>query len=98
MNHRTLPSSVAAACLCLASAAIAAEVEYRNPVLDITQAPAPVRATLWHEGARVSKLQRETEDGQTVYEATVSKGRRNYSLQLTGDGRIVKREPFDNDK
>ena len=88
----SLHAAIAGACLCLASAVFAADTEQPGPIIDLTQAPAPVQATLKSEGVRVSKIQQETEGGNTSYEVTVSKDGKNYELHVADDGRILKRE------
>ena len=96
--RRTLYSAAAIACLSLASTAFAAGDEEHGPMMDIKQTPAPVQATLHNEGGRVSKIQRETEGGTTFYEATVSKNGKNYSLHVSDDGKILKREDAKDEK
>ena len=96
-------SAAAIASLCVASAAFCAdEVQPGNmgqpapmsqpaPNLDVTQLPPAAQATLQREG-RVSKVVQVTDSGARVYEATISKDGRNYSVQVTGDGTILSRE------
>ena len=65
--------------------------------MDVMQAPAPVQATLKAEGARV-EIQQETEGGKTLYEATVSKDGKSYSLHVANDGKVLKRESLKAEK
>ena len=88
----TFRSIVAATGVCLASAVFAADQEQPAPTVDVTQLPAPVQTTLQREGARISKVEQETESGKTFYDATLSKAGKNYSLRLGSDGQIIKRE------
>jgi len=88
----TLRSTVGAASLCLVSVAFAADQGQPAPTVDVKQLPAPVQATLQSEGARVSKVEQQTEGGTTSYEAILSKDGKNYSLHLGADGKIIKRE------
>ena len=91
-------SAAAAACLCFASVAFAADPESQGPVIDISQVPAPVQATLKAEKGRIDKIQQETEGGKTFYEATVSKEGKNYSLHVSDNGKILKRESLKDEK
>jgi hypothetical protein len=80
------------ACLCLASAAALAETQRPRPVLDVTQLPAAVRATLQREGARVSKVEQDSDAGRTFYEALLSRNGGNYSVFVGADGEMLMRE------
>ena len=91
-------SAAAAACLCFASAAFAADPQAQGPVIDISQVPAPVQVTLKAEKGRIDKIQQETEGGKTFYEATVSRDGKNYSLHVGNDGKILKRESLKDEK
>jgi uncharacterized membrane protein YkoI len=91
-------SAAAATCLLLACAAFAAGDQQPGPVLDVKQAPAPVQATLQNEGGRVTKIEQETEGGKTFYEATVSKGGKNYMLHVAEDGNVLTREDVKDEK
>ena len=96
---RNLTSAVAAACLCLASGAFAADTNQQaGPVLDVKQLPAPVQATLQSKGGRVNKVERETEGGKSFYEASVSKDGKNDQLHVADDGKILKRETAKDEK
>ena len=95
---RTLYSAIAAACLCLTSAAFAADEQQPGPVLDVTQVPAPVQTALQKEGGRVTKIERETESGKTFYEATVTKEGKNYLLHVSDKGKVLKREDAKDEK
>jgi hypothetical protein len=88
----TLRSLLAASGLCLASVAFAADQGQPAPTVDVTQLPAPVQTTLKQEGARVDKVEQQTDSGQTFYNATLSKAGKNYSLRVGSDGKVVKRD------
>jgi hypothetical protein len=88
----TFRSTVAATGLCLASAVFAADQGQPAPTVDVTQLPAPVQTVLQREGARISKVEQETESGKTLYNATLSKDGKNYSLRVGSDGQIMNRE------
>ena len=96
---RNLTSAAAVACLCLASGAFAAGTDQQaGPVLDVKQLPAAVQTTLQSEGGRVTKVERETEDGKTYFEASVSKDGKNYLLHVANDGKVLKREAATDEK
>ena len=95
---RTLYAATAATCFCLASVAFSADEQQPGPVLDVSQVPAAVQATLKKEGGRVDKIEKETESGKTFYEATVSKGGKNYVLHVADNGKILKREDMKDEK
>jgi hypothetical protein len=91
----SIVSAVAAASLSFAAAAFSADQSQPAPTLDVKQLPAPVQSTLDREGARVAKVQEETENGAKLYEATVSKDGKNYSLHIDSNGQIMKREAIE---
>lgn len=96
---RNLYSAVAAACLCVASSAFAADTNQQaGPILDVKQLPAPVQATLQSEGGRVNKVERETEGGKSYYEVSVSKEGKNYMMHVGDDGKVLKREDAKDEK
>jgi len=96
-----ITSLAAIAGLCLNSAAFSADQAQPAPTgmpsaqpaptLDVTQLPPAVQATLQREG-RVTKVDEVTENGAKVYEATVSKEGKNYSIHVNRDGTIVTRD------
>ena len=88
------PAAAGVASFCLACAAFAADMAQPAPTLDVKQLPAPVQATLEREGFRVTKVQEQTDSGTRYYEATVSKGGKNYSVYIANDGTVLNREPF----
>ena len=94
----TLCSAAAVAGLCLASGAFGADeaqpapMPQPAPTLDVKQLPLAVQATLEREGARVSKVEDQSQNGAKVYEVTVSKDGKNYSLRNNSDGTILTRE------
>src|SRR5436190_15800613 len=88
----TLRSLLAASGLCLASVAFAADQGQPAPTVDVTQLPAPVQTTLKQEGARIDRVEQQTDSGQTFYNATLSKAGKNYSVRVGSDGKIMKRD------
>ncbi|MBV9892142.1 MAG: hypothetical protein JO090_14805 [Rhizobacter sp.] len=89
-----LPVAAGVASFCLAFAAFGADMAQPSPTLDVKQLPAPVQATLEREGFRVTKVQEQTDNGTRFYDATVSKGGKNYSVYIANDGTVLNREPF----
>ncbi len=87
----TIRALVAAAGLGLASVVFAAD-QAPAPTVDVTQLPAPVQTTLKQEGARVDRVEQQTESGQTFYNATLSKAGKNYSVRVGSDGKVIKRD------
>lgn len=71
----------------------------------LDQTPAPVQATLQKEtaGAKITDLDKETDDGKTVYEADATIGDKPYEIKVADDGtllskKIDKDEDKDKDK
>ena len=88
-------SVLAVASLCFVPFAVSADQSQSLPTLDIKRLPAAVQMTLESEGARVREVQRATDRGPMIYEATVSKGGEYYSLLITKDGTILGREAIE---
>ena len=82
----------------LLAAAIAgcAEDDYEERV-PLEQTPAAVRATLEREtrGAAITEVEREEEDGQTVYEAKATVDGKRYEFAVAADGTLVSKEEDD---
>lgn len=85
-------SLVAASGLCFASFVFAADQGQPGPTVDVTQLPAPVQTTLKQEGARIDRVEQQTDSGQTFYNATLSKAGKNYSVRVGSDGKVIKRD------
>ena len=78
------------ATLCFAPAAFSAEPEEHH--LKVSELPAPVQTTLRQDGGKVLGVERETEGGQSFYEARLSKEGKRYSLHIADDGKVLKTE------
>jgi uncharacterized membrane protein YkoI len=66
--------------------------------LSIDQVPAPVKATLLREaqGGTIKEIQREAEDGQTVYGAEVVINGQEFDLKIAPDtGKLISKEAED---
>ena len=84
--------TILAASLCLAPAAFGGEHEHHEDHMSVSQLPAAVQASLQRDGGTVSRVEKETEDGQTYYEVRLSKGGRHYELHIAPDGTVLKHE------
>ena len=62
--------------------------------IKFTEAPAAVQKTLQREafGATIAEVDKETEDGKTIYEADVKIDGRNYEIKVAADGALVSKE------
>jgi len=89
-----LHATLLLASLCLAPAAFGAEHEHEQHEdhIPVSQLPAAVQSSLQREGGTVSRVEKETEGGQTFYEARLSKDGHRYSLHIAPDGTVLKRE------
>ena len=58
------------------------------------QLPAAVRATIEKEsaGGKVDEVEKETEHGQTFYEAEIVKNGHESYIHVAEDGKVLKRE------
>jgi hypothetical protein len=89
---KRLYSAIAMATLCFASATFGQDKSQPAPTMDVKQLPASVQTTLQSENARISKVEQQTENGTRFYEATLSKGGKNYVLRVGDDGKVLKRD------
>ena len=87
----TIRSVLVAGGLGFAAVVFAAD-QARPPTVDVTQLPAPVQTTLKQEGARIDRVEQQTDSGQTIYNATLSKAGKNYSVRVGSDGKVIKRD------
>jgi hypothetical protein len=62
--------------------------------MSINDVPAPVRATLTQEaaGAKIDTVDKETDDGKTIYEADVMSGGKNWELKVAPDGKLLSKK------
>jgi uncharacterized membrane protein YkoI len=67
--------------------------------LSLDQVPAAVRDTLVREarGARIDTVERETENGRTVYEAEVTVDGKEVEIEVDAAGRLLGVEVDDED-
>ena len=90
-----LKSATAAilASLCFMPSAFSGEAGEQP--LQVSELPRPVQTTLQRDGGEVLAVERETEAGQSFYEATLSKDGKRYSLHIADDGKVLKKEGAD---
>jgi len=67
--------------------------------ISLDQAPAAVKATILAEakGATIKEVERETKNGQVVYEAEWVENGQEIEIKVASDGTLLKREIEDND-
>ncbi len=82
----------------MAFAAWAGDTGEENVNLD--QVPPAVRATILKEaqGVKITEIERETEDGKTIYEAEFLKDGRETEIKVAPDGTVLAREIEDEDE
>jgi uncharacterized membrane protein YkoI len=68
--------------------------------ISMDQTPAPVQATLQTEtsGGKITDLDKETDDGKTIYEADATIGDKAYEIKVAEDGTLLKKKIDDDDK
>jgi uncharacterized membrane protein YkoI len=69
------------------------EKEENEVKVPFEQTPAAVQATLQKEsdGAAIKDVDKETDDGKTIYEADAMIGGKNYEIKVAEDGTLVKK-------
>ncbi len=70
------------------------EKEENAVKMKFNDCPAAVQATLKKEsgGAMIDSVDKETEDGKTIYEADVMVDGKNWELQVREDGQLMKKK------
>ncbi len=70
------------------------EEDEQDVKVSLDQVPAAVKATLEKEsqGARIEEIEKETEDGKTVYSVEILKGKEKSEIEISEDGKVLKRE------
>jgi uncharacterized membrane protein YkoI len=66
----------------------------KEETITADQLPAPVKATLDKEtaGGNVEKLEKETKDDKTVYEAKATLDGKEWKFKIRADGQLLKKE------
>jgi len=67
--------------------------------IKLTDCPAAVQKTLAREahGATIEEVEKETEDGKTVYEAEVKIDGKEYEIEVAEDGTLLEKKLEKND-
>jgi hypothetical protein len=70
------------------------EKEENEVKVPIEQVPAPVRATLEQQapGVAIKEVDKESDDGKTVYEADAMLGGQNYEIKVAENGDLIKKK------
>ncbi len=94
MKARSILLGVLGVGLVGAMAVWAAEKEGKEQKVTLDQVPAAVKATILKEaeGGKIEDIDRETEDGKTVYEADVEKDGKEFELKVAEDGTLIARK------
>ena len=60
----------------------------------LADVPAPVQATLKREaaGATIDKVDKETDDGKTIYETDVMVNGKNWEIKVASDGTLISKK------
>ena len=66
----------------------------------IDQVPKEVKATLLKEvgGGKITEIEKETEDGKTVFSADAKIGDKEYDIKVAEDGKLISKEEEDKDE
>ena len=94
-----VPLFVAALCILPSCTAMAAEEKGEEKEKDeakvkIDQVPAAVQKTLSEEshGAKIDEVDKETDEGKTIYEADVKINGHNYEIKVAEDGTLISKK------
>jgi uncharacterized membrane protein YkoI len=70
------------------------EKEGKEEKIAFAQLPAAVQKTLTDEakGNKIETVDKESEDGKTIYEADVKIGGKNYEIKVAEDGGLVSKK------
>jgi hypothetical protein len=62
--------------------------------MKIDEVPAAVKATIVYEanGTAVTSVDKETDDGKTIYEADAKIGKINYEIKVAEDGTLISKK------
>jgi uncharacterized membrane protein YkoI len=65
--------------------------------MSLSEVPPAVRNALNREagGAQISDVERETEDGRTIYEANVTSGGKTWDIKVDENGKVIGKEVED---
>jgi len=62
--------------------------------ISLAECPAPVKATLTKEakGGTIKEIEKEVEDGKTLYEAEIVIDGKEYEVKVAPDGKLLSKE------
>jgi hypothetical protein len=62
--------------------------------ISFAECPAPVKATLNKESnnAKIESVDKETDEGKTIYEADVMMDGQNYEIKVAEDGKLISKK------
>jgi hypothetical protein len=68
--------------------------------VNLADVPAAVKATLNRESnnASLDEVEKETEDGKTVYEADAKMNGKNYEIKVAADGTLISKKLDEDDE
>jgi uncharacterized membrane protein YkoI len=66
--------------------------------VSIEQVPAAVKTTIEAQGGTIKKLERETENGKTIYEAELIINGQEVEIKVADDGKLLGKEAGDKDE
>ena len=99
MRSRKIVSLMAALGLAMCTMAVRAEEnkdekEGNEVQVKFTELPAPVQATLNKEsgGAKIDTVDKETDEGKTIYEADAKIDGQNYEIKVADDGKLISKK------
>ena len=72
----------------------ASAAEHKEQHVSMDQLPPTVKAALEKESAdgKIGEVEKETESGKTFYEAEIVKNGHEWSIHVSEDGKVLKRE------
>ena len=87
--------SILPSCTAMAATEKEKEGKEKDEVkVKIDQVPAAVKKTLDKEsdGAKIDEVDKETDDGKTIYEADVKLNGHNYEIKVAADGTLISKK------
>jgi len=92
MNCRTLSRLMLVVALCFVASRVSA-AEEDEVKMKLAACPAAVQKTLKREagGAKISEVDKELEDGKTIYEVDVKIDGKNYEVTVAEDGTLLEK-------
>lgn len=91
MKH-IVPTIAVAVSLTLGAWTLAYADEENEQTVQMSDLPAAVQTTIKDKAGKneIEKIEKKTEDGQTVYEAVVKKSGKEWSIEVDANGKFLK--------